>query len=264
MFIGLVSIHETRPCWMPTQTDLILFKCIRKEIQERTVCRAIPPSPTNTNFLLITKGQKKKWGENERGSVLSTFHAAYRKLPFRSSLKSALLKNNLWSDTSGDRKDFLFRISWIYFPRDTELVQEVQEQSNQNPTKTRSDQHRMSMSVSSPTSPCCLYELKPMMLRTLRGEEETSQPCHMQHNPRTAQLVWKAASVPLPLPAEVQSLFRWYLVLRVSRQIGRYLSNKMVRLALSDWISRLSIQLLTGGFQPRSDGLIYRIPLSPG
>ena len=103
-----------------------------------------------------------------------------------------------------------------------------------------------------------------MMLRALRGKEETSHPCHMQHNPSPAQLVWKAATVPLPLPAETQSVFRWYLVLRVSRQIGRYLSNKMVRLALSDWISRLSIQLLTGGFQPRSDGLMYRIPLGPG
>lgn len=103
-----------------------------------------------------------------------------------------------------------------------------------------------------------------MMLRAVRGKEETSHPCHVQHTPSTAQLVWKAASVPLPSPAQIQTLFRRYLVLRVSRQIGRYLSNKMVRLALSDWISRLSIQLLTGGFQPRSDGLMYRIPLDPG
>lgn len=53
----------------------------------------------------------------------------------------------------------------------------------------------------------------------------------------------------------------WYLVLRVSRQDGRYLSNSMVRLAFSDWTSLLSIQLATGGFQPRSAGLIYRIPV---
>lgn len=51
-----------------------------------------------------------------------------------------------------------------------------------------------------------------------------------------------------------------YLVLSVSRQDGRYLSNNMVRLAFSDWTSLLSIQLATGGFQPRSAGLMYRIP----
>ena len=51
-----------------------------------------------------------------------------------------------------------------------------------------------------------------------------------------------------------------YLVLSASKQVGRYLSNRMVRLALSVWISLLSIQLLTGGFQPRSAGLMYRIP----
>lgn len=54
--------------------------------------------------------------------------------------------------------------------------------------------------------------------------------------------------------------FLAYLVLSVSKQIGRYLSNRMVRLALSVWISLLSIQLLTGGFHPRSPGLMYRIP----
>ena len=53
-----------------------------------------------------------------------------------------------------------------------------------------------------------------------------------------------------------------YLVLSASKQVGRYLSNRMVRLALSVWISLLSIQLLTGGFQPRSAGLMYRIPES--
>lgn len=51
-----------------------------------------------------------------------------------------------------------------------------------------------------------------------------------------------------------------YLVLRVSKQVGTYLSNKMVRLALSVWTSLWSIQLLTGGFHPRSAGLMYRIP----
>lgn len=51
-----------------------------------------------------------------------------------------------------------------------------------------------------------------------------------------------------------------YLDLRVSRQEGRYLSNSMVRLAFSDWTSLLSIQLDTGGFQPRSAGLMYRMP----
>lgn len=51
-----------------------------------------------------------------------------------------------------------------------------------------------------------------------------------------------------------------YLDLRVSRHEGRYLSNRMVRLAFSDWTSLLSIQLDTGGFQPRSAGLIYRMP----
>lgn len=51
-----------------------------------------------------------------------------------------------------------------------------------------------------------------------------------------------------------------YLALSASRQEGRYLSNRMVRLAFSDWTSRLSIQLDTGGFQPRSAGLMYKIP----
>lgn len=51
-----------------------------------------------------------------------------------------------------------------------------------------------------------------------------------------------------------------YLVLSVSKQAGRYLSNRKVRLALSVWVSLLSIQLLTGGFHPRSAGLMYRIP----
>lgn len=51
-----------------------------------------------------------------------------------------------------------------------------------------------------------------------------------------------------------------YLVLRVSKQVGRYLSNRMLRLALSVWTSRPSIQLLTGGLHPRSAGLMYRIP----
>lgn len=55
-----------------------------------------------------------------------------------------------------------------------------------------------------------------------------------------------------------------YLVLRVSKQVGTYLSNKMVRLALSVWISLWSIQLLTGGFHPRSAGLMYRIPECAG
>lgn len=53
---------------------------------------------------------------------------------------------------------------------------------------------------------------------------------------------------------------RVYLDLSVSRQDGRYLSNSMVKLAFSDWTSLLSIQLETGGFQPRSAGLMYRIP----
>lgn len=56
--------------------------------------------------------------------------------------------------------------------------------------------------------------------------------------------------------------FLAYLVLSVSKQIGIYLSNRMVRLALSVWISLLSIQLLTGGFHPKSPGLMYRIPVS--
>lgn len=51
-----------------------------------------------------------------------------------------------------------------------------------------------------------------------------------------------------------------YLVLSVSKQVGRYLSNRMVRLALSVWTSLWSIQLLTAGFHPRSAGLMYRIP----
>lgn len=51
-----------------------------------------------------------------------------------------------------------------------------------------------------------------------------------------------------------------YLDLSVSRQEGRYLSNSMVKLAFSDWTSLLSIQLDTGGFQPRSAGFMYRIP----
>ena len=51
-----------------------------------------------------------------------------------------------------------------------------------------------------------------------------------------------------------------HLDLRPSRQEGRYLSNRMVRLAFSDWTSLLSIQLVTGGFQPRSAGLMYRMP----
>lgn len=55
-----------------------------------------------------------------------------------------------------------------------------------------------------------------------------------------------------------------HLVLSVSKQVGRYLSNRMVRLALSVWISLLSIQLLTGGLHPRSAGLMYRIPVSTG
>jgi hypothetical protein len=55
-----------------------------------------------------------------------------------------------------------------------------------------------------------------------------------------------------------------YLVLSVSKQVGRYLSNRMVRLAFSVWTSLWSIQLLTGGFHPRSAGLIYRIPGSTG
>lgn len=53
----------------------------------------------------------------------------------------------------------------------------------------------------------------------------------------------------------------YYLVLRVSRQTGRYLSNSIIRLAFSDWTSLLSIQLDTGGFQPKSAGLIYRMPV---
>lgn len=52
-----------------------------------------------------------------------------------------------------------------------------------------------------------------------------------------------------------------YLDLRVSRHDGRYLSNKMVRLAFSDWTSLLSIQLDTGGFQPKSAGLMYKMPV---
>lgn len=51
-----------------------------------------------------------------------------------------------------------------------------------------------------------------------------------------------------------------YLDLWTSRQDGRYLSNSMVRLAFSDWTSLLSIQLETGGFQPRSAGFMYRMP----
>lgn len=51
-----------------------------------------------------------------------------------------------------------------------------------------------------------------------------------------------------------------YLDLRASRQEGRYLSNRMVKLAFSDWTALLSIQLETCGFQPRSAGFIYRIP----
>lgn len=62
----------------------------------------------------------------------------------------------------------------------------------------------------------------------------------------------------------LSSCFLAYLVLRVSKQVGRYLSNKMVRLALSVWTSLWSIQLLTGGFHPRSAGLMYRIPECTG
>ena len=53
---------------------------------------------------------------------------------------------------------------------------------------------------------------------------------------------------------------RCYLDLRVSRHGGRYLSNRIVKLAFSDWTSLLSIQLDTGGFHPKSAGLIYKIP----
>ncbi len=52
-----------------------------------------------------------------------------------------------------------------------------------------------------------------------------------------------------------------YLDLSVSRHDGRYLSNRMVRLAFSDWTSLPSIQLDTGGFQPKSAGLMYKIPV---
>lgn len=61
-----------------------------------------------------------------------------------------------------------------------------------------------------------------------------------------------------PTPAEPQRSH--HLVRSVSRHTGRYLSNRMIRLALSDWTSLLSIQLDTGGFQPRSAGLMYRMP----
>lgn len=62
----------------------------------------------------------------------------------------------------------------------------------------------------------------------------------------------------------VSARFLAYLVLSMSKQVGRYLSNKMVRLALSVWTSLWSIQLLTGGFHPRSAGLMYRIPECTG
>lgn len=51
-----------------------------------------------------------------------------------------------------------------------------------------------------------------------------------------------------------------HLCLSASRQVGRYLSNRMVRLAFSDCTSLRSIQLDTSGFQPRSAGLMYRMP----
>ena len=48
--------------------------------------------------------------------------------------------------------------------------------------------------------------------------------------------------------------------LMVSRHVGTYLSKRMVRLARSDWTSRVSSQLLTYGFQPKSAALMKRIP----
>lgn len=64
--------------------------------------------------------------------------------------------------------------------------------------KIRSDQQRMGGSLRSLTSPCCFSELKPMMLRALRGQEETSHPCHMQHYPNTAR---ESGKCPPALPS---------------------------------------------------------------
>lgn len=128
--------------------------------------------------------------------------------------------------------------------------------SNQHPRRTRrADQPRMGRSVSHP--------LTPLLAGAEANDTQGSwgQGGHwaaLEHSPSTAGL--EGGERPPALASGDATTLQWHLVLRVSRHTGRYLSNRMVRLALSDWTSRRSIQLLTGGLQPRSEGLMYRIP----
>lgn len=142
-------------------------------------------------------------------------------------------------------------MSWIKFPRDTELIQ-AQEPSNPYPRRTSSDP-RMGRSASCPLTP---------QLPGAGGSDTSGRAPGDKKDPGQP---WSTAGLGGGewLPALTRgdtSALQWYLVRRVSRQTGRYLSNRMVRLALSDCTSLLSIQLLTGAFQPRSEGLMYRIP----
>lgn len=94
-----------------------------------------------------------------------------------------------------------------------------------------------------PSANCCVWRAL-----VLRAEQNISRASAMSQ-----KVLYSCTDV-------LSSCVLAYLVLRVSKQVGTYLSNKMVRLALSVWTSLWSIQLLTGGFHPRSAGLMYRIP----
>ena len=98
-------------------------------------------------------------------------------------------------------------------------------------------------------APCLLLSKPPTSAQSL--------PQDMSHPNILRQL-----DVPVSMMFTVtqKSWGAAYLVLRTSRQEGRYLWNSTVRLAFSDSSSLLSIQLDTGGFQPRSAGFMYRMP----
>lgn len=95
----------------------------------------------------------------------------------------------------------------------------------------------------------CLFRSKP----------PTSAPSHPPKICHILRQLDRTASTAAHSDTE-QTEEMLHLDLRTSRQGGRYLSNSNARLAFSDWTSLLSIQLSTGGFQPRSAGFMYRMP----
>lgn len=180
---------------MSANTDFLFFKCIRKRNSRDNCFKSNPTLSHKHPFLSYHwRMGKKKWEEGKRRPALShlpnsRLKTLLQQWPKISSTEQWFVE---WTwvqpDRSGDQDNFSLGSPGFTF-------QEMQHwhkkyRTNQNQMKTRPRWQRKDRSVGTQTSLHSFSAVKPVMLKALRGNEETlpRTPCVPQPQHSTAGL----------------------------------------------------------------------------